>query len=261
MVLESGVCEPLPVVEFPFDCGFYERLVAERDGFRLVFSHVVPARSGYGFRVEAGQSFRLVMIQEAQILDTCMLSSEDPTEHLYAPAQMAIEGAVVTRFTRVWGNPPRSRPIATCIADTVRLRPNDQYQRDHCAHGAHCNPHLWYLFTGQHHRWPCYDNLREGFAMLGLSQRAIHDNVNLFMKSGIDPGTGSQVLDRSDAQPGDYMEFYAEIPMACVISTCPSGSGSHASSGTEATWDEIPVYPVGVEIYDTDIKPQPWPTE
>jgi uncharacterized protein YcgI (DUF1989 family) len=54
------------------------------------------------------------------------------------------------------------------------------------------------------------------------------------------------------------MEFYAEIPMACVISTCPSGSGANT---TPEMWDEIPVYPVGVEIYDTDIKPQPWINE
>ena len=243
-------------VNVPFDRDFYEALIAKRDAFSLVSRHEVPAGRGYGFRVEAGQAFRLVQAAAAQIIDTCFASAEDLREHHHSGTQVALEGTQVTRLTRVWSNPPWNRPLCTCIADTVRPAPNAANTREHAAHGAHCNPHLWTLYTGQHPR-SCYDNLRAGFAQLGHSQRAIHDNQNLFQNTALDPVTSDYLLGEGNAQAGDYIEFYAETPLIVVISICPHGTGSIPIED----WDdgEVPVYPVLVEIRNTGVSPQAWP--
>lgn len=171
---------------------------------------------------------------------------------------MAIEGGRISRLTRLWGTPPKSRPMATCIADSVNAVPNPRYTRDHFSYGAHCNAHLWHLYTGIHHR-PCYDNLRYGFAMLGLHQRYVHDNVNLFQKGGYDPFSGAHLIDESDAVVGDYIEFFAEIDLMISVSICPNSGGSDALRGS---WSETgpsdPVYPIRVEVFDTGVEPLEW---
>ena len=234
------------------DPSFYNDLVRRRDKFELVSRHILAPGSGYGFRVDEGQAFRFVMLERAQILDVNMMNAHDPSEHYETGTQMSLEGGRITRLTRIWGSPPLSRPLTTCIANTVQTRPNEHGLTDHFCYSGHCSAHFWYLFTGSHHR-PCYDNLRAGMAMLGLSQRWIHSSMNLFMKSAID-GAGIKRVDRSDAIAGDYIEFYAEIPLHVALSLCPNGSGT--SPG--AIWDDAtqtPVYPVGVEIYETGLPP------
>lgn len=240
----------------PYNTAFYKDLIARRDSFRLVWSHTVPRGTGHGFRVEAGQVFRLIQMEAAQILDTCISNAEDPTEHYHASTQLAMEGAQITRLTRVWGTPPRNRPLCTCLADTVRPRPNPGYTREHGALTGHCNAHIWMLYTATHPR-NCYDNLRAGYAMLGLSQRYIHDNINMFQNTGLDPITSDYPLNPGNAEAGDYVEFYAEVPLLVVNSLCPDGAGTVPLS--EWGKREIPVYPIRVEVYDTGVQPLGWP--
>jgi len=241
-------------LELPFDRDFYTGLIARRDEFDLVSSHEVT-RGGYGFRVEAGQAFRLVQLEAAQILDVCYASAEDPREHHHSSTQMALEGTQVTRLTRVWSNPPWNRPLCTCIADTVRPVPNAAHTREHAATGSHCEGHMWMLYTDTHPR-SCYDNLRAGFAQLGLGQRAIHDNHNLFQNTALDANHGGYLLDEGHSEAGDLIEFYAEIPILVSLSICPHGTAATAIED----WDraEVPVYPIRVEILDTGVTPNPW---
>jgi uncharacterized protein YcgI (DUF1989 family) len=241
---------------YPIDAAFYEDLLAARRGFSQISSHRIPRGAGYGFRIEAGQAFRFRLVEAPQIADVCFLNANDPSEHYAAGTQLAIEGTTVTRLTRIWGTPPLSRPLATCIADSLRVQDNPEHTRDHASHGAHCNPHHWMLYAKRHPR-TCYDNLRAGMAMVGLSQRSIHDNINLFQKTALDPYSGRYFLARSDAERGDYVDFYCEVPLLVVLSLCPYGDGGDIEGDWESI--EIPVYPIDVEIFDTGIEPRPWP--
>jgi uncharacterized protein YcgI (DUF1989 family) len=245
----------------PFDADFYDRLYGARGDFTAAWSHTVERGTGYGFRVEAGQAFRLVTVEQAQIIDLCLTSAEDPSEHYAAGTQMAWEGGFVTRGMRIWGTAPRSRPLAFCSADTLRVSGTATHARDHVSHGAHCNPHHWMLYTGTHPR-TCYDNLRAGFALLGLGQRHVHDNMNLYQNTALDPHTGQYLEGVSDAVAGDYIEFFAEIPLLVVMSLCPQGSGADAIEGGDDDWVpyfDMPVFPIRVDVLDTGIAPLRWP--
>jgi uncharacterized protein YcgI (DUF1989 family) len=242
---------------YPFDHEFYDRLVAARSSFTLVSEHLVePPKTGWGFRVEAGQAFRIVTVSEPQITDVCILNADDPREHYAAGTQLAIEGSWVTRKTRVWGTAPRSRPLCTCIADTVKQVDVARNVRHHVVYSAHCNPHHWTLYSGQHPR-TCYDNLRSGMALMGFSQRHIHDNLNLFQKSGLDPLTGHFLVEGSETEAGDYVEFFAEVNLVVVMSLCPYGGG--AVEPDDWAGADIPVFPLAVRIYDTPATPLGWP--
>lgn len=243
-------------LNIPFDRQFYETLIDARDSFRRVSTHTVPRGQGYAFRVEAGYTFRLTELEAAQIMDTCVFNADEPSEHYHASTQVALEGMQITRLTRVWSAPPNSRPLCTCIADSVRPRADVGHAREHTAVGAHCNPHLWMLYTGRHPR-TCYDNLRAGLARVGLSQKFIHDNMNLFQNTAIDVTTGDYLLPPGNSESGDYVEFYAEVPLLVAISICPHGAGSVPIEDWRE--GEVKVYPIGVEIFETGITPRGWP--
>lgn len=96
-------------------------------------------------------------------------------------------------------------------------------------------------------------------AMVGLNQRFICDNVNLFMKSALDPITGAVTVGASDARVGDYIEFYAEAPVLCVFSLCPAGAGSDTALLAQEYVDP-PIFPVRLDTFATEIPPLEWAT-
>ena len=241
---------------YPFDQDFYSALRASAQSWRKVSRTIVPAGRGYGCLLRAGQTARLLMIDRAQIIDLDVLSADDPEEYLHAPTQLYLEGGRVAIGTRLWSTPPRSRPLATIIDDRIVHRDATGMLRDHKCYGAHCNPHQWLLFAGRIPR-TCYDNLSEGCRMVGLGPARIHDNLNLYMKSALDPTTGRHLNVVSDAGPGDFIELYAEIDIHLVLSLCPYGDGSVVPEDWATT--EVPVSPVAVEIAETGTAPLPWP--
>jgi uncharacterized protein len=241
---------------FPFDTHFYDRLTSRVDGWKPRVRAVVPAGRGYGCLVQAGQAVKLVMLEKAQIIDLDVFSAADPEEYFHAATQLYLEGGRVGEGTRIWGTPPRSRPLATVIADRMAQRNTSGILRDHKCYGAHCNPHQWLLFAGRTPR-TCYDNLREGCEMVGIDHSLIHDNLNLYMKAALEPSTGRHLNMVSDAQAGDHIQFYAEIDLFFVLSLCPYGDGSVVPEDWATT--HVETASIAVEIADTGIAPLPWP--
>jgi uncharacterized protein YcgI (DUF1989 family) len=242
--------------EMPLCREFYDRLAHNHTRFRVLNRAIVSANTGFGFRVQAAQTFRFEMIEGAQILDVDIFAADDPAEHFCAATQLWLEGGRVSTMTRIWGTPPRTRPLATVIADHIAHRDVRHDYRDHKPYGAHCHPHHWILFAGKIPN-TCYDNLRSGCAMVGLDQRAIHDNLNLYMKTAMDPITGQHLNVISDATAGDYIQFFAEINLLVVVSLCPYGDGSVVP----VDWAKTPIRcrPIAIEIADSAVQPLGWP--
>ena len=66
---------------------------------------------------------------------------------------------------------------------------------------------------------------------------------------------GKQVQGYSDVplqtKQGDYVDFYAERNLLVLLSLCPNGDQS-------ATWGEVLLTPMKVQVLDTGTKPQPF---
>jgi uncharacterized protein YcgI (DUF1989 family) len=95
--------------------------------------------------------------------------------------------------------------------------------------------------------------------MLGLDQRHIHDNLNLFMRGGYDPFSGASIVDESDAVSGDFIEFYAETDLFVVVSLCPA---EEPSADLRDAWSSsravTTVNPARITTLATGIVPLPW---
>ena len=240
----------------PFDQDYYADLTAARSTWALDTRHEVAPGRGFGCRVQAGQVATLVMLEGAQIIDLDIFAAEDAGEYLHVPTQLRIEGGRVDELTRLWGTPPRTRPLATVVENRLRDADRSGLLRDHKSYGAHCNPHQWLVFAGFAPN-TCYDNLTEGCRMVGFGPGQIHDNLNLYMKSALEPGTGKHLNVVSDAQAGDSISFFAETDIFLVMSLCPYGDGSVVPEDFGSI--AIPTSPIAVEIADTGSTPLGWP--
>ena len=141
----------------------------------------------------------------------------------------------------------------TILEDTVQNLVTHPGARHHIILGAHCNPYYWLIATGQWEHASCYTNLVEAITPFGLGPEYVHDNLNLFQKTRIEPKTSRYVTEASDAKAGDYVEFYAEMNVLLAISACPLGSGRFAAETNKSD-----ARPLLAEIYDTGVDPLPF---
>jgi uncharacterized protein YcgI (DUF1989 family) len=198
---------------------------------------MVPGGAGHGFRVEAGGTFTITLVDGPQIVDVCLLNAGDPTEYYATGSQLAIEGGRIEKGTRLWS---QRRPLATCVMDTVGERVHDPLLANHICHSDCCSGPFWRAVTGTARR-SCYDNICDGLAAVGLDERAYHGNVNLFMSAAFDPATGDLVEGTSTATRGDRIAFRAEIPLHVALSVCPAGPGGPPGERGATT-------PVSIEV-------------
>jgi uncharacterized protein YcgI (DUF1989 family) len=232
---------------------FYESIRARRTTFRLAEELYIPKETGKGFVVRAGQSLQLICVEGPQVADMDVFNFNDPKERLWANQTLNREGAHLTTFSRLWGNMPHFRPLMTIIEDTVETVPTAPGARHHIILGAHCNPYYWLIARADMNHSNCYMNLVSAIAPFGLGAEHVHDNLNVFQKTRIDVETSRYVSEASDAKPGDYVEFFAEIDVLVAVSACPGGSLRHpAETGLSDT------KPLLVKIFDTGIEPRPF---
>ena len=92
----------------------------------------------------------------------------------------------------------------------------------------------------------CHGNAINAVEPFGLTESHIlHDNFMVFQPSFIRPdGSGDSV--RSQSQPGDYVEFYADMDLIEAVSACPVGDYAVPMTGP----DKITTRSPGFEIYE-----------
>lgn len=226
--------------------------LAKLSGRTLRESLVAPARSGLAWVVRAGQVCRITTSDGPQAGDLNVWSLDNPRERFWAARTRMLEGTHVTTFSRLWSIRPYHRPMLTFIADTLPTEPSEYGGRCHDLLGTGCDPFIWKLMNGVDFDRTCYNNLARAIAPFHLTEFDVHDVVNLFMRTGLEPGTGMYTLEAVPAQTGDYVEFFAEIDLLCALSSCPAGDISVAHLGAERGDTASSCRPLGVEVFDVD---------
>ncbi len=234
----------------PFPQAFFDELNAHRTEFPLAEEFVISVEeAGRAFIVKRGQTMRITCAEGAQIVDMCIWNAHDTRERFANEYSLTREGIWLQRDMRLWSSLPKLRPMMTVTADTVKNKPVHPGARHHYLFGAHCNPQGWYwVVKDREHPLVthnnCYCNLTRAIAPFGLVAADLHDNLNLFMKCFVDAESGLHPWEPSDVEPGDYVEFYAEMDCLVALSVCPSASGRKAH-------DEEAPKPITVSTYDT----------
>ena len=206
---------------------FYKQLAEEVTGRQNVDAFVVPARTGKAFTVEQGQVLRVACHEDTQVADFDVFNRDNPKEAFSASQSRAIHGSHLTTGDRLWSHPIYQRPMMTIIADTVGPARTPEGAKSHDLLFGPCDEKLYRRATGKANLPNCRDNIAKAIAEFGLTPEDVHDPLNIFMLTGLEP-SGKLFYRDPLARRGDYMEFYAEMNCLCAISACPGkSSGPH----------------------------------
>lgn len=225
---------------------FFDDLVAARGQHEIVAEALVRPFSGKGLRVAAGQILRIGLEEGPQIGDVAFWSAVDPAESFSATRTWSIEGWFLTPYKRLWSDGRWCRPLATWLGDTLDSRnPAPTFHHHHVA--SHCSPEFVEMTVGKSGMNACRLNLLQGAEELGLSERDLHSNIDIFQKFSLDPATGRFHLAQSEGRAGDFVEVYAEVDLLVSVSVCPMGDGTN----DWMTPSSALVRPLRVTVYET----------
>lgn len=240
------ICYPNETLPQP-DLALYR---AARKGAIKLAEVLVPPRDAACFDVPAGHFFRISSVDGAQVGDLNLWNGEDLSERFYSGKTRALHGSHITTGERMWTSFPKMRPMATIIADTLGWYGIDEFGGSvHDVIGTRCDPYTGNLLAGSQYHHCCHSNLTRALAdhrgiSLAEAESHVHDVLNVFMCTGFSRDTGQYFMKQSPVRPGDYLEFFAEIPLLGALSACPGGdcSAEHSS-------DTAACYPLLVEVY------------
>jgi hypothetical protein len=240
------ICYPNETLPEP-DMALYR---AARAGARKSDEVTVQPRDAACFEVPAGYFCRITSVDGPQVGDLNLWNAGDLSERFYSGKTRALHGTHVTAGERLWSSFPNLRAMATITEDTLGWYGIDEYGGSvHDVIGTRCDPYTGNLLAGTQYHHCCHSNLTRALAdHLGVpvveAEPHVHDVLNVFMCTGFTRDTGQYFMKASPVRPGDYLEFFAEIPLLGALSACPGGDCS-----TEHSSDTAECHPLLVEIF------------
>ncbi len=172
---------------------------------------VIPARKGKAAIVAKGQSIRVINTFGSQVVDTWIFCLDDPNEfQSNEHTRAALLNMSFTTGDALYTN--KRRKIVTVEENTVK--------------GAHdmlmaaCDRFRYEQLGCTQYHDNCTDNLAAGMSSLGYEVLQTPSPINLFMNI---PWTsaGELAWESPLSQPGDYVQFRAEMDCIFAFSACP----------------------------------------
>ena len=240
------ICYPNSTLPVP-DLALYR---AAREGATKTGEVLAAARDAACFEVPAGHFFRITSVEGPQVGDLNLWNRDDLSERFFSGKTRALHGTHITTGERMWTSFPAMRPMATIIEDSLVWYGMDEFGGSvHDVIGTRCDPYTGNLLAGSQYHHCCHSNLTRALAdHLGISlaeaEPHVHDVLNVFMCTGFTRDTGQYFMKQSPVRPGDYLEFFAEIPLLGALSACPGGDCS-----SEHSSDTAACYPLLVETF------------
>ena len=199
--------------------------------------------SGQAWVVPAGHVCRLTTPQGPQVGDLNIWNAKNPRERFWASRTRQLHASHVSVGDRLWSNLPYMRPLVTITGDSLgggqlhevldmegQRRPTvtgfgtTQWGgRVHDLLGTRCDPYVNLLMGGESFDFHCHSNLTRAVLPYGLTERDVHDVLNVFQVTGLNQ-EAKYFMETSPAKPGEYFEFFAEVDVLCALSTCPGGT-------------------------------------
>lgn len=227
---------------------------AARTEATLIDEITIPPRDARCFSVPAGHFFRITSVEGPQVGDLNLWNADNLTEQFYSGKTRALHGTHISTGQQMWTSFPYLRPMATIINDTLNWYGIDEYGGSvHDVIGTRCDPYTNNLLSGGQYHHCCHSNLTRALAAhtgfsLSEAEPLVHDVLNVFMCTGFTRDTGQYFMKTSPVRPGDYIEFFAELPLLGALSACPGGDCS-----SEHSSDAAACHPLLVQVF----KPAP----
>lgn len=211
----------------------------------LLSETVIQPGTGKAFEVRRGQVFRIEQVVGGQCADFNCFNLHDYKEYFHTGRTRHMHGLNPSVGDFLWSAPPRERPMAAIVADTVDS--NDiLYSR--------CSAFLFEYQYGLPVHTNCHDMQAEAQREYGLTPDDVHDSFNFFMNTGIE-ANGRPYIGMNKSKQGDYVELLALIDLLAVPNVC--GADVMATSSFELKPLKISIYQgVDQELADFEGRPE-----
>ncbi len=172
--------------------------------------HVVPPRSPWSARLEAGEILRLIDLEGAQAVDFLCYNADDPRERYHAPNTIKVPRNIYVGLGTVLRS-NLARPMMTVVADSCG--------RHDTIFGC-CSFEIDRVRYGRTNVESCQRNFERELARHGIGPEHVVPNLNFFMSVPVGPDGAAAIAD-SRSKPGDHVDLRAEMPVLAVLSNCP----------------------------------------
>ena len=214
---------------------------------------IIPPRDAKTFEVKFGEFFRIESVEGPQVGDLNLFNLNNLEEKFYSGKTRALYGTHLSVGDKMFSSFPYLRSLATITWDTL-----DWYDYDkdggsvHDVIGTRCDPYTSKLLSDNDYHYCCHSNLIRALAKEknikpNEAEKFIHDVLNVFMCTGFTKDTHQYFMKASPTKPGDHLEFFAEVNLLGVLSSCPGGD-----CGSEHSSDKAKCYPLKVTTFLTD---------
>ena len=209
---------------------------------KLVDEIMVSAEHGRGWRVNKGQTMRIIAIEGPQVGDLTMFNAHNYAE-AYDPALSYWFGhregtGDGHKIKYLYSRPPRMNVMFEVTDDPVA--------RHWIICGGRCNQRSYEVRGAKKQYRSCQSNLEEVIAEYGITPDRVPDVFNLWMNCEQKPDGGFEVRP-SKAKKGDHIDFLAHMDCLVALSSCP---GNHTDLGMVININDGNNKPLKVEIYE-----------
>jgi uncharacterized protein len=178
---------------------------------KVEHAYEVPARTGLGFEVKAGELIRITDMEGAQPVDFWAFSKTNPLEflspeHTKPTIEKLIPGIGDAAYTN------QRRAIVTVIEDNSPGQHDMQY--------AACDPSRYRQLGVKGEHASCQDNLHKALQRFGIRLDFTPQPWNLFTNFFINPN-GTFTIKSPETKPGDNIVLRCEMDAYIVVSACP----------------------------------------
>lgn len=212
----------------PLKKSFYAGMRHRLPKAKTMRPQTIPRNGGLAVDLEAGQTVTIRLLEGPQIVNMWAFNTRDVDERLWVQDGCLTEGLYLSRYSRLWGEMARYRPILTCLEDTVspirgRGRPPVPH---HFVFGGGGTPEIWRRGGGAKSvqtTWEQFVGLAKPY---DIAPNRITDNVCLFQKTAVETETQRFVILPSDALAGDLITLFAEIDVTVFLVLSPYVDGT-----------------------------------
>jgi uncharacterized protein YcgI (DUF1989 family) len=189
----------------------------------LRLEKIVEAGTAAAVILQAGELLSLEQITDGQCVDVNIFALDDPGQHFSAARTRAMHGLHPSSGAILWSTPPERR-LMTIVFDTAG---------DHDLGFPACSTFEYEELTGLAGHANCYDLLAGAVAAAGVEPALVHDPLNLWLPSEVDPA-GTLRSWPAAARCGDFVELQAHTRVLAAFCPCPDdlfGSSQYDPSG------------------------------
>lgn len=187
---------------------------SELDIENAVYDCVIKAGDHFSYRIDKGQTFRILDLEGNQAVDTLFYNADDPVERYSAQDTIREQGNIyLTTGSRLFSS--EGNVLLSIVADTCG-------RHDTLGGACAAESNMVRYDLDKKFMHSCRDSYLLAMANMhdGMNKRDIPSNINFFMNVPVTP-EGKLTFEDGISAPGRYVEMRAEMDVIVLISNCP----------------------------------------